>query len=136
MGENINQRSIPVSFSLYDKHKKIITEHQKTNKIRSEAAALQDIIEQYQKLKNKGLGKNIMIFIFYPAIICTFSLFCTLSINNIINLSLKNEYLIVPEMGLLQAVFSAVGFISVGVLAMCFMFFMHFMRIQYGYKNK
>lgn len=125
MDETLTQRSKPGSFSLYDKHKKIIVDHQKVNKIRTEAAALQDIIEQYQKLKYKGVKRDAVIFILYPIIICVFSLFCTLSINNIIKISVNEGFVFVSELKLLQGVFNAIGFITVGILAMCMIFFFH-----------
>ena len=121
----MDDKSIASAFSLsiYPKHKKIIEKHRKTNNIRSDAAAIQDIIEQYWKLKFKGIKRDAVIFIVYPIIFCVFSLFCTTSLNKVIGISIREGYIFVGELKLLQGIFSAIGFISVGVLAMCFMFF-------------
>ena len=113
------------SISYYQEHQTIIDKYKKDNNIRNDATAIQKIIEDYPKLKYVNIKRDAVIFILYPIIFCIFSLYCTISINKIIDLSFKNEYIFVPELSLLQGVFSAIGFISVGLLAMCFIFFFH-----------
>ena len=130
MDEKTNASSF--SLSIYDKHRKIIEKYKKKYRTKSEAAAIQGIIEQYHKLIHKGLKKDLVLFVVYPIIFCVFSLFYTININKVITISNENEYVLIPEVFLLQGVSTAIGFITVGILAMGFIFFNHVMRERYG----
>lgn len=122
----------PFNISLYPKHIEKIQKHRTRNKLKSDAASLQDIIDKYFKQKDTGIKKDAIILVVYPIILCIFSLYGANSITKIMDKLIAKNYTHIGELATLETIYSSLGFITLGILAMCMIFFINQVKVKYG----
>jgi len=129
-----SQNAKPYNISLYPKHIDKIQKHKKENNISTDAASLQNIIDQYFKKKSIDIKRDIIILIVYPIILCSFSLYGSRSISKIIDKLLAKNYTHIGELATLETIYTAFGFITLGILVTCIYIFLNnfYNRGTYG----
>ena len=132
MSESPNAQKFSVS--LYPRHIEKISKHRTENNLSSDAASLQSIIDIFYKKKHGNIKKDILILIIYPIILCSFSLYGSNSINNVIESLLAKNYTHIGELAMLETIFTAFGFITFGILTTCMIIFLnnYYKRGTYG----
>lgn len=132
MAESPNAQKF--SISLYPRHIDKIQKHRKDNNFNSDAASLQNIIDQYFKHKHTGMKRDAIIFILYPIILCIFSLYGSNSISKIMDKLIAKNYTHIGELATLETIYTAFGFITLGILVTCMIIFFNnlYNRGTYG----
>ena len=130
----VSPNAIPFNISLYPKHIEKIQKHRTRNNLKTDAASLQNIIDRHFKKKSLDIKRDIIILIIYPIILCSFSLYGSRSISNIINQLIAKNYTHIGELATLETIYMAFGFITLGILATCMIIFFNnfYNRGTYG----
>ena len=122
------------SISLYPSHIDKVLKHKKENNFKSDAASLQSIIDQHSKNRFADIKRDIIILIIYPIVLCSFSLYGSRSISKIIDKLIAKNYTHIGELATLETIYTAFGFITLGILATCMIIFFNnlYNRGTYG----
>jgi len=113
MEENTVAKAEKPSYSLYPSHTEKISSYAKNNNFRSDSAALQYIIDEFFKQKNKIMG-IFMLYIGYPLIIVSLMLFVYLMTHNVNEILIGKDFYF-NELYILDQVFLIMGMGALGI---------------------
>lgn len=112
MADKTLRFSISLYESQYNKIKKYVKESKNFN---SDSSFFQHIINSYFKRKKSSLTKNIALYLIYPIIFCIFSLFGSISTQNLQEILLGKD-IYFAELFYLNRTFTVLGFGTLGFL--------------------
>lgn len=115
MVESIDDRAIAVNISLYPKQIENVRIFTEATKCRSLSEAYQYIIDDFFNKDKEQLKKQLMIYLFWPIIFCTFASFASIFTGNVNGILIK-QGLYFDELYTLSQIFMVIGFGSVGIL--------------------
>ena len=121
MGASNDGNAKSVTLSLYQRHIDKVQKHRGEQKYGSDAASLQNIIDSFEK--KVSIKKDFIILFLFPVVLCGFSLFCSISLSRIIDALVVRGVTDIGELLFLETVYGSLGFVTLGILGMCFVVF-------------